>query len=116
MRRKMRNNDFERRIPQRVRSIHRDTPGRGRRSTDGHSHRRRQRKHHNDDRARSHHIESLTTDRESASRNSGNPGRIAVPVGAFADPNFPAPRISVWEDRMHAWVGLPDEIKHSRLS
>jgi hypothetical protein len=26
---------------------------------------------------------------------------IAVPIGAFADPNFPAPRVSVWEDRMH---------------
>ena len=23
---------------------------------------------------------------------------IAVPVGAFADPSFPAPRVSVWED------------------
>ena len=30
-----------------------------------------------------------------------DPERIAVPVGAFADPNFPAPRVSVWEDSMH---------------
>ena len=30
-----------------------------------------------------------------------DPEHIAVPVGAFADPNFPAPRVSVWEDRMH---------------
>ena len=37
-----------------------------------------------------------------------DPERIAVPVGAFADPNFPTPRVSVWEDRMHPWVGLPD--------
>jgi hypothetical protein len=37
---------------------------------------------------------------------------IAVPLGAFADPNFPAPRISVWEHRMHSWVGLPDGIEH----
>jgi hypothetical protein len=37
---------------------------------------------------------------------------IAVPVGAFADPNFPAPRVSVWEDNMHPWVGLPDGIEH----
>ena len=35
-----------------------------------------------------------------------------MPVGAFADPNFPSPRISVWEDRMHPWVGLPDGIEH----
>lgn len=37
---------------------------------------------------------------------------IAVPVGAFADPDFPAPRVSVWEDHMHPWVGLPDGIEH----
>jgi hypothetical protein len=27
---------------------------------------------------------------------------VAVPVGAFADPGFPAPRVSVWESRRHA--------------
>jgi hypothetical protein len=37
---------------------------------------------------------------------------IALPVGAFADPNFPVPRISVWEERMHSWVGLPGGIEH----
>jgi hypothetical protein len=37
---------------------------------------------------------------------------IALPVGAFADPNFPTPVRSVWEDRMHSWVGLPDGIEH----
>ena len=37
---------------------------------------------------------------------------ITVPVGAFADLNFPAPRVSVWEERMHPWVGLPDGIEH----
>ena len=31
------------------------------------------------------------------------PDVIAVPVGAFADPQFPAPRISVYERRRHAW-------------
>jgi hypothetical protein len=41
-----------------------------------------------------------------------DPEYIAVPVGAFADPNFPTPRVSVWEDRMHPWVGLPDGIEH----
>ena len=30
----------------------------------------------------------------------------------LADPNGPAPRVSVWEDRMHPWVGLPDGIEH----
>lgn len=37
---------------------------------------------------------------------------IALPVGAFADPSFPAPRISVWEERMHSWIALPDGIEH----
>lgn len=40
------------------------------------------------------------------------PGLIAVPVGAFADPTFPEPRISVPESRMHPWVGLPEVIEH----
>jgi hypothetical protein len=33
---------------------------------------------------------------------------IAIPVGAFADPNFPAPTFSVYEERMHKWVTLPE--------
>ena len=37
---------------------------------------------------------------------------IAVPVGAFADPNFPAPNFSVYEERMHSWVRLPAGIEH----
>lgn len=37
---------------------------------------------------------------------------VAVPVGAFADPTFPPPRVSVYEDRMHPWVELPDGIEH----
>jgi hypothetical protein len=32
----------------------------------------------------------------------------AVPVGAFADNTFPPPRFSVWEERMHPWVGVPE--------
>src|SRR4051812_45966786 len=36
------------------------------------------------------------------SENSAD--RIAVAIGAFADPQFPAPTVSVFEDRMHAWV------------
>jgi hypothetical protein len=37
---------------------------------------------------------------------------VAVPVGAFADPIFPAPTFSVYEERMHSWVGLPAGIEH----
>ena len=37
---------------------------------------------------------------------------VAVPVGAFAEPGFPAPTFSVYEERMHQWVGLPSTIEH----
>jgi hypothetical protein len=32
------------------------------------------------------------------------PGLIAIAVGAFADPTFPPPRHSVYEERQHAWA------------
>lgn len=45
--------------------------------------------------------------------NDGMPGLIAVPVGAFADPDFPAPRFSVYEERKHPWVAiLGDDVEH----
>jgi hypothetical protein len=40
------------------------------------------------------------------------PGVIAVAVGAFADPDFPAPSYSVWEERKHGWVLPPAEAEH----
>src|SRR5262245_16796179 len=40
------------------------------------------------------------------------PEAIAVPVGVFADPTFPPPTVSVWEERRHGWVGLPEGIEH----
>jgi hypothetical protein len=42
----------------------------------------------------------------------GQEDRVAVPVKAFADPAFPAPRFSVYESRMHSWLGLPTTIEH----
>jgi hypothetical protein len=41
---------------------------------------------------------------------SALPELIAVAVGAFADPGFPAPRVSVYEQRRHPWVGMPETI------
>lgn len=41
-------------------------------------------------------------------------GFLAIPVGAFADPGFPGPNISVYEDRKHAWVVVPQGIEHQR--
>lgn len=29
---------------------------------------------------------------------------VMVAVGCFADPNFPPPRVSVYEERMHPWA------------
>ena len=37
------------------------------------------------------------------------PDVVAVPIGAFADPGFPPPRISVYESRRHPWVAVPAE-------
>lgn len=34
----------------------------------------------------------------------GAPEFIAVPVGAFADPGFPPPYVSVYEGRQHPWT------------
>ncbi|WP_343162720.1 GFA family protein [Oleiagrimonas sp. C23AA] len=39
-------------------------------------------------------------------------GAVMVPVGAFADPQFPGPTISVYEQRKHAWVTMPPDITH----
>src|SRR5215813_11930432 len=41
---------------------------------------------------------------------SALPELIAVAVGAFADPGFPAPRVSVYEGRRHGWVAVPETI------
>jgi hypothetical protein len=41
------------------------------------------------------------------------PELIAVALGAFADPDFPGPYFSVWEQRKHAWVTITgDEVEH----
>jgi hypothetical protein len=42
------------------------------------------------------------------------PDLIAVPVGAFADPSFPPPTISVFESRRHPWVIPPDAVEHQQ--
>jgi hypothetical protein len=42
----------------------------------------------------------------------GGEGSVVIPVGAFAEPGFPWPTFSVYEERKHAWVGLPENIEH----
>ena len=41
------------------------------------------------------------------------PGVVAIPVGAFADPGFPAPRFSVYEERQHEWVQITGDVEHT---
>lgn len=44
--------------------------------------------------------------------NESDQQSIAIPVGAFADPSFPAPGVSVYEERMHGWVSMPQAMEH----
>ena len=32
------------------------------------------------------------------------PDQYGIPIGAFADPSFPPPTRSVWEDTRHHWI------------
>jgi hypothetical protein len=41
----------------------------------------------------------------------GESGSVSVAVGAFADPTFPHPRVSVYDCRRHPWVQLPPGTK-----
>jgi hypothetical protein len=39
--------------------------------------------------------------------SSALPDHLAVAVGCFADPSFPAPAIVAWTAEKHPWVGFP---------
>jgi len=41
----------------------------------------------------------------------GHHESVGIAVGAFADPDFPAPRVSIYESRKHPWVELPPNLK-----
>jgi hypothetical protein len=45
----------------------------------------------------------------------GFPDYVAVAVGAFADPSFQPPTISVWEKSRHPWLTLPLETPLNRV-
>lgn len=40
----------------------------------------------------------------------GAPETVAVAVGAFADPSFPPPFVSVYEERQHPWALAAGEL------
>ena len=46
----------------------------------------------------------------------GFPGYVAIAIGNFADPNFPAPTIGVWEESRHLWVSLPSDTPPKRMA
>ena len=43
-------------------------------------------------------------------QTANHPGRYGIAVGAFADPQFPAPLRSVFERSRHDWVELPESV------
>jgi hypothetical protein len=44
------------------------------------------------------------------------PDKVAVAVGAFADPAFPAPARSIYERSKHPWATFACEIAHAEAS
>jgi hypothetical protein len=40
------------------------------------------------------------------------PTIFGVAVGAFADPDFPPPTFSIWEEAMHPWMDAPTVTAH----
>jgi hypothetical protein len=44
--------------------------------------------------------------------NGDTPELVAVAVGTFAEPGFPEPDFSVWEERKHGWVVPPPGAGH----
>lgn len=43
----------------------------------------------------------------------GWPGVVAIPYGAFAGTDMPAPAFSVYEDRRHDWVEIKGDVARS---
>ena len=44
--------------------------------------------------------------------NDSMPGVIAIALGAFDDPYFVTPTVSVWEERQHEWLEIAGDIEH----
>jgi hypothetical protein len=40
------------------------------------------------------------------------PDVVAVPIGAFAEPAFPPPTVSVYESRRHPWLAMTASMEH----
>jgi len=44
------------------------------------------------------------------------PGIVAIAVGMFGDPDFPPPRVSVWERRRHPWTARIAECEMEHIA
>ena len=44
--------------------------------------------------------------------DSTAPDVVKIPVGAFADPSFPPPTVSIYESRRHPWLAVPSAMEH----
>ena len=44
--------------------------------------------------------------------NDSVPDTIAIALGAFDDPYFVSPTVSVWEERQHEWVEIAGDVEH----
>ena len=44
--------------------------------------------------------------------NDSQPDTIAIALGAFDDPYFVTPTVSVWEERQHEWLEIAGDIEH----
>lgn len=45
-------------------------------------------------------------------RGTKNPTVTGIPIGLFDEPHAMQPVRSVWEDRRHDWVAVPEAIQH----
>jgi hypothetical protein len=45
----------------------------------------------------------------------GFPGYYIIAIGSFADPCFPAPTISGWENSRHPWLNLSPDVPLERV-
>ena len=44
--------------------------------------------------------------------NDSIPDTIAIALGAFDDPYFVSPTVSVWEERQHEWLEIAGDMEH----
>ena len=44
-----------------------------------------------------------------------HPDRCGLAVGCFADPTYPAPVLSEWEESKHIWLQMPAGIEHAEF-